>query len=116
MPLVDAEPCTLAIVRRRDVADAVAGRPTLIDAVTYFSWLLQVGATGILPVYGAVGWRRGFAARTCGSAVHRYLASLLAVVVTAVAEVTELYGQQRDLPLGAVRDAVRDNPARDCLT
>jgi hypothetical protein len=57
------------------------------------------------------GGRRGFAARTCGSAVHRYLASLLAVVVTAVAEVTEFYGQQRDLPLGAV-DAVRDHPAR----
>jgi amino acid transporter len=29
--------------------------PTLIDAVTYLSWLLQVGATGILPVYAAVG-------------------------------------------------------------
>jgi hypothetical protein len=55
VPLVDAEPCTLAIVRRRDVADPVAG-PTLIDAVTYFSWLLQVGATGILPVYAAVNF------------------------------------------------------------
>ncbi len=49
--------------------------PTLIDAVTYLSWLLQVSATGILPVYAAVGvaWRR-FAARTGGSAVDRYLA------------------------------------------
>jgi hypothetical protein len=86
--------------------------PTLIDAVTDFSWLLEAGATGILPVYAAVGGPRGFAARTCGSAVHRYLASLLAVVVTAVAEVTEFYVQQRDLPLGAGRDAVRDNPTR----
>jgi hypothetical protein len=34
------------------------------------------------------------------------------VVVTAVAEVTEFYVQQRDLPLGAGRDAVRDNPTR----
>jgi hypothetical protein len=35
-----------------------------------------------------------FAARTCGSAVDRYLAPLLAVVVTAAAEVTEFCGQQ----------------------
>lgn len=68
--------------------------PTLIDAVTYFSWLLQVGATGILPVYAAVGVAGAvFAARTDGSAVDRYLAPLLAVVVTAAAEVTEFYGQ-----------------------
>ena len=112
MPLVDAEPCTLAIVRRRDVPDAVARPPTLIDAVTYFTWLLQVVATGILPVYAAVGWPARFRGSHLRSAVHRYLASLLAVVVTAVAEVTEFYGQQRDLPLGAGRDAVRDNPTR----
>ena len=85
MPLVDAEPCTLAIVRRRDVPTPSPG-PTLIDAVTYFGWLLQVGATGILPVYAAVGVAGAvFAARTGGSAVDRYLAPLLAVVVTAAA-------------------------------
>jgi hypothetical protein len=33
-----------------------------------------------------------FAARTCGSAVDRSLAPLLAVVVTAAAEVTEFTG------------------------
>ncbi len=49
--------------------------PTLIDAVTYLSWLLQVGATGILPVYAAVGVAGAvFAAGTAGSAVDRYLA------------------------------------------
>jgi hypothetical protein len=42
-----------------------------------------------------------FAARTCGSAVDRYLAPLLAVVVTAAGEVTESYGQRGI-----------DNPAR----
>jgi hypothetical protein len=67
--------------------------PTLIDAVTYFSWLLEAGATGILPVYAAVGGPRGFAARTCGRGDGVLRAA-------------------RDLPLGAVRDAVRDNPAR----
>jgi amino acid transporter len=68
---------------------------TLNDAVTFFSWLLQVGATGILPVYAAVGLAGAvFAARTDGNAVDRYLAPLLAIVVTAAAEVTEFYGQQ----------------------
>ena len=93
MPLVDAEPCTLAIVRRRDVPTPSPG-PTLIDAVTYFSWLLQVGATGILPVYAAVGVAGAvFAARTGGSAVDRLPCALLAVVVTDAAEVTEFCGQ-----------------------
>jgi amino acid transporter len=67
---------------------------TLNDAVTFFSWLLQVGATGILPVYAAVGLAgAAFAARTNGTAVDRYLAPLLAIVVTVAAEVTEFYGQ-----------------------
>lgn len=71
MPRVDAEPCTLAIVRRRDVPTPSPG-PTLIDAVTYVSWLLRVGATGILPVYAPVGVAGAvFAARTCRSAVDR---------------------------------------------
>ena len=65
------------------------------DAVTFFGWLLQVGATGILPVYALVGLAGAvFAARTGGNAVDRYLAPLLAVVVTVAAEVTEFYGQQ----------------------
>jgi hypothetical protein len=72
VPLVEAEPRTLAILRWRDVPTPSPG-PTLIDAVT-FSWLLRVGATGILPVHAAVGMAGAvFAARTCGSA-DRYLA------------------------------------------
>jgi amino acid transporter len=68
---------------------------TLNGAVTFFSWLLQVGATGILPVYAAVGIAGAvFAARTGGSAIDRYVAPLLAVGVTGIAEVTEFYGQQ----------------------
>jgi amino acid transporter len=67
---------------------------TLNDAVTFFSWLLQVGATGILPVYAAVGLAGAvFAARTGGNAVDRYLAPALALIVTVAAEVTEFYGQ-----------------------
>jgi amino acid transporter len=67
---------------------------TVNDAVTFFSWLLQVGATGILPVYAAVGIAGAvFARRTGGSAVDRWLAPALAVIVTGVAEVTEFYGQ-----------------------
>jgi amino acid transporter len=68
---------------------------TVNDAVTFFSWLLQVGATGILPVYAAVGIAGAvFASRTGGSPVDRYLAPALAVIVTGAAEVTEFYGQQ----------------------
>ena len=68
---------------------------TLNGAVTFFSWLLQVGATGILPVYAAVGLAGAvFATRTNGTAVDRFVAPLLAILVTGVAEVTEFYGQQ----------------------
>jgi amino acid transporter len=67
---------------------------TLNGAVTFFSWLLQVGATGILPVYALVGIA-GFvhARRHGGTIVDRLVAPLLAVVVAAVAEVTNFYGQ-----------------------
>jgi len=67
---------------------------TLNDAVTYFSWLLQVGATGILPVYALVGIA-GFvhARRHEGTFVDWAVAPALAVVVVVVAEVTEFYGQ-----------------------
>jgi amino acid transporter len=67
---------------------------SLNDAVTYFSWLLQAGATGILPVYALVGIA-GFvhARRYEGTVVDWLLAPVLAVVVVGVAEVTEFYGQ-----------------------
>jgi amino acid transporter len=67
---------------------------TIDDAVTYFSWLLQVGATGILPVYGLVGIAGFVHARKYGGTVIDWLvAPILAVVVVGVAEVTEFYGQ-----------------------
>jgi amino acid transporter len=67
---------------------------TINDAVTYFSWLLQVGATGILPVYALVGIAGFFHARRFnGNALDVYIAPILAVVVVGVAEVTEFYGQ-----------------------
>ena len=67
---------------------------TLNDAVTYFSWLLQVGATGILPVYALVGVA-GFlhARRHGGNLIDIWVAPILAVVVVSVAEVTNFYGQ-----------------------
>jgi len=67
---------------------------TIDAAVTYFSWLLQVGATGILPVYALVGIA-GFvhSRRYEGNAIDRYVAPVLAVVVVGVAEVTEFYDQ-----------------------
>jgi amino acid transporter len=68
---------------------------TVNDAVTYFSWLLQVGATGILPVYGLVGVA-GFvhARRHGGNVIDIFVAPILTVVVVGVAEVTEFYGQK----------------------
>src|SRR5918911_3044768 len=67
---------------------------TINDAVTYFAWLLQVGATGILPVYALVGIAGFLHARRFGGTVIDWLvAPLLAVVVVGVAEVTEFYGQ-----------------------
>jgi amino acid transporter len=67
---------------------------TIDDAVTYFSWLLQVGATGILPVYGLVGIAGFVHARKHGGTVVDWLiAPILAVVVVGVAEITEFYGQ-----------------------
>jgi amino acid transporter len=67
---------------------------TLLDAVTFFSWLLQVGATGILPVYALVGIAGFLHSRRHGGTVVDWLvAPVLAVVVAAVAEVTNFYGQ-----------------------
>jgi amino acid transporter len=67
---------------------------SLVDAVTYFSWLLQAGATGILPVYALVGIA-GFvhARRYDGTVIDWLVAPLLAIVVVGVAEVTQFYGQ-----------------------
>ncbi|HEY3541966.1 MAG TPA: APC family permease [Gaiellaceae bacterium] len=67
---------------------------TINDAVTFFSWLLQVGATGILPVYALIGIA-GFvhSRRHGGTLVDWLIAPILAVVVVGVAEVTEFYGQ-----------------------
>jgi amino acid transporter len=67
---------------------------TINDAVTFFSWLLQVGATGILPVYALVGIAGFVHARKFeGTVVDWLVAPLLTVVVVGVAEVTEFYGQ-----------------------
>jgi amino acid transporter len=65
------------------------------DAVTFFSWLLQVGATGILPVYALVGIA-GFvhSRRYDGNVVDILVAPVLTVVVVGVAEVTNFYGQK----------------------
>src|ERR687884_777649 len=67
---------------------------TLNDAVTFFSWLLQVGATGILPVYALVGLAGAVHSRRFGGTiVDIAIAPLLAVIVVGVAEVAEFYGQ-----------------------
>src|SRR5690349_16605644 len=67
---------------------------TINDAVTFFSWLLQVGATGILPVYALVGIAGYVHSRAHGgNAIDMYVAPALAVIVVGVAEVTEFYGQ-----------------------
>ena len=68
---------------------------TINGAVTFFSWLLQVGATGILPVYALVGIA-GFvhSRRHDGNVIDIVVAPILAVVVVGVAEVTEFYGQK----------------------
>jgi amino acid transporter len=67
---------------------------TINGAVTFFSWLLQVGATGILPVYALVGIA-GFvhSRKHDGTIVDILIAPILAVAVVGVAEVTEFYGQ-----------------------
>ena len=67
---------------------------TINDAVTFFSWLLQVGATGILPVYALVGIA-GFvhSRRHGGNVIDIWIAPTVAVLVVGVAEVTNFYGQ-----------------------
>ena len=67
---------------------------TINDAVTFFTWLLQVGATGILPVYALVGIAGFVHARKFeGTVLDWLIAPVLAVVVVGVAEITNFYGQ-----------------------
>jgi amino acid transporter len=67
---------------------------TLLGGLTYFSWLLQCGATGILPVYAAVGLAGAVhSARFGGTIVDKAIAPLLAIVVVVAGEVTEFYKQ-----------------------
>jgi hypothetical protein len=84
----------------------------VIDAVTYFRWLLEVGATGILAAYAAVGWP----ARFRGSHLRKRRPSLPRGTARrdrdGCGRGDGVLRAAQDLPLGAVRDAVRDNPAR----
>jgi amino acid transporter len=67
---------------------------TLLGGLTYFSWLLQCGATGILPVYAAVGLAGAVhSARFGGTIVDKAIAPVLAIVVVVAGEVTEFYKQ-----------------------
>jgi amino acid transporter len=68
--------------------------PKLPDGVTYFSWLLQCGATGILPIYACVALAGAVHShRFGGTAIDRFAAPLIAVVIVGAAEVTEFYDQ-----------------------
>jgi amino acid transporter len=63
--------------------------------LTYFSWLLQAGATGILPVYALVAIAGAVHSRRHGStsALDLFIAPVIALVVVGAAEVTEFYDQ-----------------------
>jgi amino acid transporter len=68
--------------------------PKLLNGLTYFGWLLQCGATGILPVYAAVGLAGAVhSSRFGGTIVDRLVAPLLAIIVVGAGEVTEFYDQ-----------------------
>jgi amino acid transporter len=88
----------IAVVMAITVVICLAGLAwqgrTINGAVTFFSWLLQVGATGILPVYALVGIA-GFvhSRKHNGTIIDIVIAPILAVAVVGVAEVTEFYGQ-----------------------
>jgi amino acid transporter len=82
--------CTAAVF----VAGLIWKGHTLLGGLTFFSWLLQCGATGILPVYAAVGIAGAVHShRFGGTIVDRLVAPLLAVVVVVAGEVTEFYKQ-----------------------
>jgi amino acid transporter len=66
----------------------------LEGGLTFFSWLLQAGATGILPVYGLVAIGGALHAhRYGGTVVDKVIAPALALVVVALAEWSEFVGQ-----------------------
>jgi amino acid transporter len=68
---------------------------SLNGGVTFFSWLLTAGATGILVVYALVAIAGALHSRRHGSRspIDLAVAPLLAVVVVVAAEVTEFYDQ-----------------------
>jgi amino acid transporter len=67
---------------------------SLGGGATYFSWLLQAGATGILPVYALVAIAGAVHSyRHQGTVLDVVIAPLLALVVVVAAEVTEFYKQ-----------------------
>jgi amino acid transporter len=66
----------------------------LDGGLTYFSWLLQAGATGILPVYALVAIAGALHSRRhAGGIVDVVVAPLVALVVVGAAEVSEFYQQ-----------------------
>lgn len=70
---------------------------SLLDGLTYFSWLLLCGATGILPVYALVavsGLMHGRAQG--GSTAMTYVVPAVAFAVVAAAEVTQFYPVQAE--------------------
>jgi amino acid transporter len=68
---------------------------SLEGGLTFFSWLLQGGATGILVVYALVALAGALHSRRHGSAsvIDLWIAPALALVVVVAAEVTEFYDQ-----------------------
>jgi amino acid transporter len=67
----------------------------LTGGLTFFSWLLQAGATGILPVYALVAIAGAVHSRKLGSTnvLDVLIAPAVALVVVGAAEVTEFYDQ-----------------------
>ena len=66
----------------------------LEGGLTFFSWMLQAGATGILPVYGLVAIGGAVHARAHGgTVVDKVIAPALALIVVALAEWSEFVGQ-----------------------
>jgi amino acid transporter len=67
---------------------------SLEGGLTYFSWLLQAGATGILPVYAMVALGGALHSRRHGGGViEMFIAPVVAFVVVALAEWSEFVDQ-----------------------
>jgi amino acid transporter len=65
---------------------------SLSGGLTYFSWLLLCGASGILVVYGLVALGGFVHGRRAGaSALEGIIAPLIALIIVAAAEWTEFY-------------------------